>query len=437
MTHNVRTAALRPRANLQLLLSCLLLATGAVSAPSQAHADDWYVGIGGASNQLSPNTESGVDAEEDLVFGPTVFLGHDVNKRLSVQLQLHGLVEVNYEPSTTEPGNNSASYTGVDGSVLYRVLDSRNHAGRGEKGMALYARFGLGFMDRDSDLDLEDDEPLWFGLGAGIEFYVSHKLAVRAEGLYLDEDAVAGSLSLVGRFGRQDESSVPAQTPRPAPSEPPAALTSETPAEPPTEPPAPPATPTESISETVPNSPAVNADDQVADQITENKTSTNDTRPAEQLAAPTTRASVANDRDDDGITDTRDACPGSTRGFPVQDNGCALLDGVLTGVRFTNGTADLVSGATKQLDFLADVLTQYPGARIEMHAHSDDTGSAREQAIITRARLKTVGTYLVGRGVSANRLTLRSFGGARPLYSNDTPTGRADNNRIEIIEKRF
>ena len=63
-----------------------------------------------------------------------------------------------------------------------------------------------------------------------------------------------------------------------------------------------------------------------------------------------------------------------------------------------------------------------------------DFETLREQAILTRARLRTVGTYLVGRGVSANRLVLRSFGGSRPIADNATEAGRERNNRIEVLE---
>ena len=141
------------------------------------------------------------------------------------------------------------------------------------------------------------------------------------------------------------------------------------------------------------------------------------------------------DGDGDGVADATDVCPRSSPGFPVRDNGCALLDGVLSGVRFVPGTADLVPGGTDQLDYLASLLAEYPAARVELLAHTDDGGTARDQSILTRARLRTIGTYLVQqRGVGANRLVLRSFGGTRPLRDNRTEENRRRNNRIEVFE---
>jgi len=151
-----------------------------------------------------------------------------------------------------------------------------------------------------------------------------------------------------------------------------------------------------------------------------------------QATQPT--APTGNDADADGVPDATDQCSGSVSGYPVRPTGCALFDGVLSGVSFAPGSAELLPGATDQLDYLANVMTQYPLSRIELHSHTDGGGSVRDQAILTRARLKTIGTYLLQRGVRANRMVLRSFGGTQPLYDNGTAAGRNGNNRIEVLE---
>jgi OOP family OmpA-OmpF porin len=118
----------------------------------------------------------------------------------------------------------------------------------------------------------------------------------------------------------------------------------------------------------------------------------------------------------------------------VREDGCALLDGIMSNIKFVSGTADLTPASNEQLDFLVNVLAQYPAARIQLLAHTDNTGTKQSQSILTRARLKTVGLYLVSKGVSASRLQLRSFGGSRPAYDNATAEGRELNNRIEVLE---
>lgn len=141
------------------------------------------------------------------------------------------------------------------------------------------------------------------------------------------------------------------------------------------------------------------------------------------------------DSDGDGVADSADACPRSSVGFPVRADGCPLLEGILSGVRFAPQSAALLPDATAQLDNLAKLLTDYPLARVELLAHTDDAGTVREQSIVTRARLKTLALYLIhDKGIRANRIALRSLGGIRPLYENTTAEGRRRNNRIEIKE---
>ena len=158
-------------------------------------------------------------------------------------------------------------------------------------------------------------------------------------------------------------------------------------------------------------------------------------RSADGVSSAAAPRTFADDADGDGVEDDADLCPASAVGFPVRDNGCALLDGVLVGVDFVDGTATLAPGAAEQLDLLANVLVRYPEARIKLLAHTDDTGSVREQSIRTRARLRTIGLYLVQqRGIRSNRIVLRSLGGTRPLYDDTTLESRRLNDRIEVRE---
>jgi len=108
---------------------------------------------------------------------------------------------------------------------------------------------------------------------------------------------------------------------------------------------------------------------------------------------------------------------------------------VLSGVTFVGKTAVLETTSAVQLDYLADLLQRYPAAGIQLLAHTDSTGTTVEQATLTRSRLKTVGTYLVQRGISARRMTLRSLGSESPRFDNATEAGRSANNRIEILER--
>jgi len=366
---------------------------------SNAHAlgDQWYIGIGGSGTFLQPNPEDNtLDITESQGVGGNVFFGVDLDDRSSAQLTFYSLGEAEIDNSETLP------YQAVDGSILYRIYDSKDgRISRSAVSLALYGRFALGFINRDTDIELENDAAVYFGAGGGAELFLTRNLSLRAEALYHDRDAASASFQLVARFGGRGAGPVP-RVPRP-------------------EPPAPPVT-----ASPLPNVPAVPQAPAVAPAP-----QAPPSPPVAVVPAPSNFA----DADGDTVADNLDQCPGSTAGFPVRATGCALLDGVLSGIKFTPGTSQLIPGATNQLDFLANVLTRYPQARVELHAHADDRGTVRDQAILTRARLREIGTYLVQRGVRSNRLVLRSFGGTRPLYNNGTPQGRENNNRIEVLEK--
>ncbi len=410
------------RAETTPLVAGLLLCLASPTVAAQSAGDQWYIGIGGGGSLLSPDTEADIDANDEANAAATLILGRDLDSRSSVQLQLHGLGEVDFDNNDGAQDGESATYNAADLSVMYRFFDSRDFRSRGSLGVSFFGRFGLGYMNRDSDLELEPIEDVWFGAGAGVEVYLTRNIGLRAEGLFLDTDAAVGYVSLIGRFGGQLR-----RPPTPTAPAAPTAPSTSTPSTP-TTPAAPtvPSTATAPVAPTAPSAPTTPATPTAP-------TAPQAPRTPEAPTRPTPTPSPA-DSDGDGVGNADDVCPQSSIGFPVQDNGCALLDGVLTGVRFVDGTAELQSGSSAQLDYLADVLSEYPGARIELHSHSDNRGSDRDQAVLTRGRLRTVGTYLVSRGVSANRLVLRSFGGSQPLYDNNTAQGRADNNRIEVIE---
>ena len=435
MVPSFRHAALA-RALAMLLPPCLLV-PGTAPGTAEAREGDWYVGAGASAAFLRPDADvTGFEADEDVAAGGTLFLGLDVTDRGSAQLQLHGLGEGGFE------SGESVDYLGTEVAMLYRFVDTRDRRRRRGRldersddasGLSLYARLGLGFLSRDSDIDLENERGVYLGAGAGAELHVSPALALRAEGVYHDTDAASLSLSLVARFGpgasgrsssRPPTPSAPA-LPGTAPSvgdTPSANSSSAPPAGPSDEPlPAPPDAPTPGRTE-----PAL---------PDRGVTASPPPRPADGASPGAAPRTLPDDADSDGVEDAADVCPASAVGFPVRDNGCALLDGVLSGVDFVAGTAALAPGAAEQLDYLANLLVRYPEARIELLAHTDDAGSVREQSILTRARLRTMGLYLVQqRGIRSNRLVLRSLGGTRPLHGNDTPENRRRNNRVEVLE---
>lgn len=89
--------------------------------------------------------------------------------------------------------------------------------------------------------------------------------------------------------------------------------------------------------------------------------------------------------------------------------------------------------AAETLDHIADFLRLYPDHRLLIQGHTDTTGSARFNKMISLRRSRTIYDYLVRRGVGEERIVTEGLGASRPLASNATPEGRRRNRRVEIV----
>jgi outer membrane protein OmpA-like peptidoglycan-associated protein len=107
------------------------------------------------------------------------------------------------------------------------------------------------------------------------------------------------------------------------------------------------------------------------------------------------------------------------------------LDG---SVLFVTGKSDLLPIAREKLDQVAKVLQDAdPGQTFVVEGHTDAQGSDQANLALSQARAESVRTYLVSRGVAAERIRALGRGEAQPVASNDSPEGRANNRRVEIV----
>jgi outer membrane protein OmpA-like peptidoglycan-associated protein len=109
----------------------------------------------------------------------------------------------------------------------------------------------------------------------------------------------------------------------------------------------------------------------------------------------------------------------------------------LDNVQFAFDKADLLPGYEKELDKLADLMTDFPYLRVEIEGHTDDQGSDEYNLRLSDARAKAVVDYLLKKKVEKERLTWKGYGEGKPLVKNDSETNRAINRRVEfrVIER--
>jgi outer membrane protein OmpA-like peptidoglycan-associated protein len=106
---------------------------------------------------------------------------------------------------------------------------------------------------------------------------------------------------------------------------------------------------------------------------------------------------------------------------------------VLRNVYFELDRADLLPASHSQLDALATWLSANPEARIELRGHTDSTASESYNLRLAEERAGAVAAYLVSKGVSGQRMLVKTFGERQPAASNVTAGGRQLNRRVEFI----
>lgn len=100
---------------------------------------------------------------------------------------------------------------------------------------------------------------------------------------------------------------------------------------------------------------------------------------------------------------------------------------------FAFGTAKLPPNAKPAIDAVASALKENPGRTVVIEGHTDNVGSAAYNQHLAQRRAEAVRAALVRDGVESGRITIRSQGEQNPVASNDTPAGRSENRRAEVI----
>ena len=106
---------------------------------------------------------------------------------------------------------------------------------------------------------------------------------------------------------------------------------------------------------------------------------------------------------------------------------------VLEGVNFEFDKAVIRPQDYPILDQNIVALKEWGDVDVEVAGHTWSIGTDEYNLGLSQRRAQAVRDYLVSKGVPANRLTVRGYGESRPTVSNDTPEGRAQNRRVELV----
>jgi outer membrane protein OmpA-like peptidoglycan-associated protein len=148
------------------------------------------------------------------------------------------------------------------------------------------------------------------------------------------------------------------------------------------------------------------------------------------------------DSDGDGLVDNKDRCPNEaeTKNGFEDDDGCPdqipdlvkKFTGVIPGIEFETGKADVRMTSAPVLQAAASVLTQYPTLKVMITGHTDNVGNHDANVELSRRRAESVKGFMIKQGVAPERIETRGEGPDAPIATNNTKQGRQANRRIEF-----
>jgi OOP family OmpA-OmpF porin len=101
-------------------------------------------------------------------------------------------------------------------------------------------------------------------------------------------------------------------------------------------------------------------------------------------------------------------------------------------IKFDTASAVLSPEAREQIDNVATILRAYPRATVTIAGYTDSEGNESANMALSKTRAEAVAGRLTASGVSAERVHPEGFGSQKPVGSNATDTGRAENRRVVL-----
>jgi OOP family OmpA-OmpF porin len=137
------------------------------------------------------------------------------------------------------------------------------------------------------------------------------------------------------------------------------------------------------------------------------------------------------DSDQDGVCDPYDKCPGTPAGYKVDADGCPITVSIRLDIKFDFDKSVIKSQYKNEVQKVADFLKSHPGSDAVVEGHTDSVGADDYNQKLSERRANAVRESLVNDfGVPASKVQSVGFGESKPIDTNDTAAGRAQNRRV-------
>jgi outer membrane protein OmpA-like peptidoglycan-associated protein len=105
----------------------------------------------------------------------------------------------------------------------------------------------------------------------------------------------------------------------------------------------------------------------------------------------------------------------------------------MSDVLFRSGSFELLPGARERLAKVSGIVLAYPSLHLAVEGHTDSVGGDDYNQNLSEQRASAVRDYFVQQGISSNSIEAHGFGKTEPIATNDTPEGRQQNRRVELV----
>jgi len=119
-------------------------------------------------------------------------------------------------------------------------------------------------------------------------------------------------------------------------------------------------------------------------------------------------------------------------GVSVTRIGDQIVLNMPSNITFATDQDAVKAGFYPTLNSVALVLKRFNQTTVDVYGFTDSTGGAQHNLDLSQRRALSVANYLSGQGVDPRRFAVTGFGADRPVASNATEAGRAQNRRVEI-----
>jgi len=138
------------------------------------------------------------------------------------------------------------------------------------------------------------------------------------------------------------------------------------------------------------------------------------------------------DSDNDGVIDSLDKCPNTPKNIEVTRYGCPIIKTMR--MIFDTSKAEVKKIYYPQIERIAEIMKNNPKLKIEIAGYTDNTGDWEYNLDLSQKRADAIRDILINKyKIDPKRIVAIGYGEEYPLVPNDTPTNKALNRRVEIV----